>query len=67
MVVPGFIRKDAGTHSALTEDAFRRMTASIPLARLGTPEEVAALIAFLASPDAAYITGQVIHVNGGLV
>jgi len=40
---------------------------NIPLGRLGTPDDVAAAVAFLASPAAGYITGQVIHVNGGLV
>jgi 3-oxoacyl-[acyl-carrier protein] reductase len=37
------------------------------LKRLGTPDDVAAMVAFLASGDAAYVTGQVMHVNGGLV
>ena len=40
---------------------------AIPMARLGTADEVAAVIAFLLSKDAAYVTGQVIHVAGGLV
>ena len=38
----------------------------IPMARFGTPEEVAAVAGFLASPESAYITGEVIHVNGGM-
>jgi 3-oxoacyl-[acyl-carrier protein] reductase len=42
------------------------MVDRIPLGRVGAPEEVAAAVAFLASPQAAYITGQTIHVNGGL-
>ena len=66
-VVPGFIRKDAGAHAALDPEAARRQYAHIPAGRMGLPDEVAAAIAFLASPDAAYITGQAIHFDGGLV
>ena len=65
-VVPGVIQKATGRHSALTEDARARVLAAIPLGRLGTPEEVAAVIAFLLSPAAGYITGQCLHVDGGL-
>ncbi len=66
-VVPGFIRKDAGAHAALDPAAPPSYLAAIPAARIGLPDEVAAAIAFLASPDAAYITGQALHVDGGLV
>lgn len=66
-VSPGYTRKDPGAHAALSPAQWETVAARIPLGRLGTPEEVAAAIAFLASPEASYITGQVIHVNGGLV
>ncbi|MDB5399059.1 MAG: family oxidoreductase, partial [Rhodopila sp.] len=66
-VVPGFIRKDAGAHRAIDPGALASQTARIPLGRLGLPEDVAAVVAFLASPAAAYVTGQAIHVDGGLV
>jgi len=66
-VVPGFIRKDAGAHAALDPAVQQTQLARIPLGRVGVPDEVAAAIAFLASPQAGYITGQAIHVSGGLV
>ncbi len=66
-VAPGLIRKDDGRGSKLDPQAIARMEAIIPLARRGAPEEVAAVIAFLASPASSYVTGQTWHVNGGLV
>jgi 3-oxoacyl-[acyl-carrier protein] reductase len=66
-VVPGFVRKDTGAHRAIDPAALQRQTEKIPLGRIGLPEDVAAAVAFLASPAAGYITGQALHVDGGLV
>ncbi len=65
-VVPGFIAKDPGTHSSLTSEEWSKVTQSIPMARLGQAAEVAAAAAFLLSEPAGYVTGQSLHVNGGL-
>jgi NAD(P)-dependent dehydrogenase (short-subunit alcohol dehydrogenase family) len=66
-VAPGAIEKESGAHSAMTPEQWRASVARVPLRRLGKPAEVAAAIAFLASPQSGYITGQVLHVDGGLV
>ncbi|CAZ89391.1 3-oxoacyl-(acyl-carrier-protein) reductase [Thiomonas arsenitoxydans] len=63
-VAPGFI--DTDMTRALTEAQTQPMLARIPLGRLGKPEEIAHAVSFLASPLAAYITGAVLHVNGGM-
>lgn len=60
-VAPGFISTDMTAE--LPEAELKKM---VPMRRFGKPEEVAALVAFLVSPDAAYITGQAISINGGL-
>lgn len=63
-VAPGFI--DTDMTKVLTEDQKSLMLNQIPLARLGEPEEIAAVVGFLASNAGAYITGETIHVNGGM-
>lgn len=63
-VAPGFI--DTDMTAALGEDARKALLGRIPLGQLGTVEDVARAVRFLASDDARYITGQVIHVNGGM-
>lgn len=63
-VAPGLI--DTDMTRVLDENQRAALLASIPLGRLGRPEDIAAAVAFLASPDAAYVTGTTIHVNGGM-
>ena len=65
-IAPGYTRKDATGHSALPADAWTSAAKKIPMGRIGTPDDAAALIAFLLSDDAGFITGQTIHVDGGL-
>ncbi len=64
VVAPGFI--DTDMTRDLTEDQRQAMLNDIPLKRLGDPADIAATVCFLASSAAAYITGQTIHVNGGM-
>jgi 3-oxoacyl-[acyl-carrier protein] reductase len=64
-IAPGFI-KTAMT-DALNPDQQTKITANIPSGKFGLPEDIAATAAFLASDEAGYITGQTIHVNGGMV
>ena len=64
VVAPGFIATDMTKD--LSEDRKRKILESIPLERVGTPEDVAAAVRFLASEEAGYITGHVLAVNGGM-
>jgi len=63
-VAPGFI--DTDMTRALPDEQRSALLAQIPLGRLGRPEDVAGAVAYLASPAAAYVTGAVLHVNGGM-
>jgi 3-oxoacyl-[acyl-carrier protein] reductase len=63
-VAPGFIATDMT--DVLSEEQKALMMGQIPLGRLGSPEEIAKVVAFLASNSGAYITGETIHVNGGM-
>ncbi len=63
-VAPGFI--DTDMTKVLPDDVKQGLLGQIPVGRLGQPEEIAAAVTFLASPGAAYISGETIHVNGGM-
>ena len=63
-VAPGFI--DTDMTSSLAEEHKTALLIQVPIKRLGTPEEIAGAVSYLASDDAAYITGETIHVNGGM-
>jgi 3-oxoacyl-[acyl-carrier protein] reductase len=63
-VAPGFI--DTDMTRALSEEQKNTLLAQIPLGRLGAAADVASAVAYLASPAAGYVTGTVLHVNGGM-
>jgi 3-oxoacyl-[acyl-carrier protein] reductase len=64
-VAPGFIQTKMT--EKLSPEVQKRMMDAIPLARFGTPEDVASVVAFLAGDDAAYVSGQVLNICGGMV
>ena len=64
-VTPGYIETDM-TAAELPPEQREKLLAQIPLGRIGTPEDVAGVVAFLAGPEGGYITGEVLKVNGGL-
>ena len=64
-VAPGFVQTDMT--AALSDELKSKAVEAIPLGRIGKPEEIAKAVAFLVSPDAAYITGQTLVVDGGMV
>lgn len=64
VVSPGPVATDMT--AALSEDRLKELSAAVPLSRVATPDEIAGVVCFLAGPDAAYITGAVIPVDGGL-
>jgi 3-oxoacyl-[acyl-carrier protein] reductase len=63
-VAPGFI--ETAMTDKLTEDQKAAILGQVPAGRMGTPEEIAAAVLYLASPEAAYMTGATLHVNGGM-
>lgn len=63
-IAPGFI--DTDMTKKLDDDTREKILESVPMKRLGNPEDIANAVAFLASDDAAYITGSTVHVNGGM-
>lgn len=64
MVAPGFI--DTDMTQALSDEQRDKLQSDIPLGRLGTVDDIAGAISFLCGPDGAYVTGQTLHINGGM-
>ena len=65
MVAPGFI--DTDMTRVLADEQRQAMLGQVPLGRLGEPQDIAAAVAFLASDAAGYVTGETLHVNGGML
>ena len=65
-VAPGFVRKDKHVEAGLVPAYWQQVAAITPIGRIALPDEIAGVIAFLLGPDAGFITGQTLHVDGGL-
>ncbi len=65
-VAPGYTQKDATGHSALPSEAWQKAIEAHPMGRLGTPDDTAAVVQFLLSADAGFVTGQTVRVDGGM-
>ena len=63
-VAPGFI--DTDMTRTLTDEQRTALTSQVPMARLGSVDDIAAAVLFLCSPGASYVTGETLHVNGGM-
>ena len=66
-VVPGFTRKEAGGHSALSDEAWQTVAEMTPNGRLAEPSDIAGAVAFFLGDEASHITGQTLHIDGGLM